>query len=64
MHDTSPFGPSALEVVARDYTTNYVTYPSLTGCVSPVDRTKGKTYLTLVGSYVHMGDISQIKLDI
>ena len=61
MHITSPTSPGALDVVARDDSTNYVTptYPS--GCVSHVEKTKSKAYLILLGSHDLMGNISKIK---
>ena len=61
MHVASPSSLDALDVVARDILANFVTHLPPSVCVSPVDKTKGKVYLTLVGPHVHMGNFSQIK---
>ena len=60
MHIASPASPDASNVVAGDDLANCVaqTYPN--GCVSPVERTKGKAYLTFLGSHDLMGKIPKI----
>ena len=61
MHVVSPSNPSALDVVIGDDSANCVTHIPLVVCVSHVDRTKGKAYLTFVGPQVHKGNFPQIK---
>ena len=54
MHVASPSSCSASHVVTGDDTANCVTHLSLAGCVWPIDRTKSKVYLTLVGHHMRM----------
>ena len=61
MHVASPSSRGASDVVTGDDTEISVIHLSLVGCVSPIDRTKIKVYLTLFGHHVHMGDFLQIK---
>ena len=60
MHGVSPTSPGASNDVARDDSTNSITQLTLT-FMPRLYRTKGKAYLTLVGSHVFMENIPQIK---